>query len=178
MFARWGHFVYRYRWATLVGSAVLLALSIGGLLMGGTLTSGGPLTSNLESSKAANLVTTVWHGREKLHYLNAEPINAIADRWISQYDQPRVRALADLKKALEEDPMDKPSVVYATYISTTPERLWSEAKGPERTALQDWLDLFNQFDNSTRRRAAKLRRTQRPRRPIAMRTLPRSGPSR
>jgi type VI secretion system protein ImpH len=23
------------------------------------------------------------------------------------------------------------------------ERLWSEARGPERTALQDWLDLFN-----------------------------------
>jgi hypothetical protein len=40
-----------------------------------------------------------------------------------------------------------------------------------------WLDLFNQFGNSTRRRAAKLRRTQRPRRPIAMRTMPRTGPS-
>jgi len=37
-----------------------------------------------------------------------------------------------------------------------------------------WLDLFNQFDNPTRRRAAKLRRTQRPRRPIAMRTVPRT----
>jgi hypothetical protein len=35
-----------------------------------------------------------------------------------------------------------------------------------------WLDIFNQFDNSTRRRAAKLRRTQRPRRPIAMRPQP------
>jgi uncharacterized membrane protein YdfJ with MMPL/SSD domain len=57
MFARWGRFVYRHRWAALVGSAVLLALSIGGLLMGGTLTSGGPLTSNLESFKTANLVT-------------------------------------------------------------------------------------------------------------------------
>jgi Activator of Hsp90 ATPase homolog 1-like protein len=42
----------------------------------------------------------VWRGREKLHYLNAEPINAIADRWISQYDRARVRALADLKTAL------------------------------------------------------------------------------
>jgi RND superfamily putative drug exporter len=58
MFARWGRFVYRYRWATLVGSGVLLAISITGLLMGGTLTSGGPLTSNLESARAGNLVSS------------------------------------------------------------------------------------------------------------------------
>jgi len=40
-----------------------------------------------------------------------------------------------------------------------------------------WLDLFNQFDNSTKRRAAKLRRTQRPRRPIPMRPQPRTDSS-
>jgi DNA-binding transcriptional ArsR family regulator len=40
----------------------------------------------------ANLVTTVWRGREKLHYLNAAPINEIAERWINHYDQPRVTA--------------------------------------------------------------------------------------
>ena len=91
------------------------------------------VSKHLAVLEEANLVTTVWHGREKLHYLNAEPINAIADRWISRYDQPRVRALADLKKALEETPMDKPSVVYATYISTTPERLWQALTEPEFT---------------------------------------------
>jgi RND superfamily putative drug exporter len=58
MFARWGRFVYRFRWATLAGSAVLLAISVAGLLMGGTLTSGGPLTSNLESARAGNLITS------------------------------------------------------------------------------------------------------------------------
>src|SRR5229473_1094790 len=58
MFARWGRFVYRYRWATLAGSGVLLASSVAGLLMGGTLTSGGPLTSNLESARAGNLITS------------------------------------------------------------------------------------------------------------------------
>jgi hypothetical protein len=48
-------------------------------------------------------------------------------------------------------------------------------KGRQRDDLLGiWLDLFNQFDNSTKRRAAKLRRTQRPRRPIAMRPLPRT----
>src|SRR5712692_4042634 len=58
MFARWGRLVYRYRWATLAASGVLLAISVAGLLMGGTLTSGGPLTSNLESARAGNLITT------------------------------------------------------------------------------------------------------------------------
>jgi len=58
VFAGWGRLVYRYRWATLVGSGVLLALSIAGLLMGGTLTSGGPLTSNLESARAASLTSS------------------------------------------------------------------------------------------------------------------------
>jgi DNA-binding transcriptional ArsR family regulator/uncharacterized protein YndB with AHSA1/START domain len=91
------------------------------------------VSKHLAVLEEANLVVTVWRGREKLHYLNAEPINAIADRWISRYDQPRVRALADLKRALEETPMDKPSVVYATYISTTPERLWQALTEPEFT---------------------------------------------
>ncbi len=57
MFARWGRFVYRFRWATLVASGLVLGISIAGLLMGGTLTSGGPLTSNLEAAKAGNLIT-------------------------------------------------------------------------------------------------------------------------
>ena len=91
------------------------------------------VSKHLALLEAANLVTTVWRGREKLHYLNAEPINAIADRWISQYDRARVRALADLKTALEDSQMDTPSFVYATYISTTPERLWKGLTEPEFT---------------------------------------------
>src|SRR3984893_10220704 len=58
MFASWGRFVYPYRWATLAGSGMLLAISIAGLLMGGTLTSGGPLTSNLESARAGSLISS------------------------------------------------------------------------------------------------------------------------
>jgi DNA-binding transcriptional ArsR family regulator len=60
------------------------------------------VSKHLAVLEAANLVTTVRRGREKLHYLNPEPINAIADRWISRYDRGRVAALADLKTALEQ----------------------------------------------------------------------------
>jgi DNA-binding transcriptional ArsR family regulator len=66
------------------------------------------VSKHLAVLEQANLVTTVWRGREKLHYLNAEPINAIAERWINQYSRERVRALADLKRALESAPMERP----------------------------------------------------------------------
>ncbi|MCW2734320.1 MAG: putative transcriptional regulator, partial [Mycobacterium sp.] len=75
------------------------------------------VSKHLAVLEAANLVTTSWRGREKLHYLNAEPINAIADRWINQYDRPRVQTLADLKTALESRSMsDRAEFVYTTYI--------------------------------------------------------------
>jgi DNA-binding transcriptional ArsR family regulator len=50
----------------------------------------------------ANLVATVWRGREKLHYLNPVPIHEIAERWIGKYERARLDALRDLKKSLEE----------------------------------------------------------------------------
>jgi DNA-binding transcriptional ArsR family regulator/uncharacterized protein YndB with AHSA1/START domain len=88
------------------------------------------VSKHLTVLEEANLITTVWRGREKLHYLNAEPINAIADRWINQYDRARVQTLADLKTALETEPMSSPEFVYTTYIRTTPERLWQAITDP------------------------------------------------
>jgi len=60
------------------------------------------VSKHLAVLETALLVTTVRRGREKLHYLNPAPINEIAERWISQYDQERVHALSDLKRALED----------------------------------------------------------------------------
>jgi uncharacterized protein YndB with AHSA1/START domain/DNA-binding transcriptional ArsR family regulator len=91
------------------------------------------VSKHLAVLEAANLVTTVRRGREKLHYLNAAPINAIAERWIDRYDRERVRALADLKTALEQGAMDKAEFVYTTYINTTPERLWQALTDPAFT---------------------------------------------
>jgi DNA-binding transcriptional ArsR family regulator len=91
------------------------------------------VSKHLAVLEAANLVTTVRRGREKHHYLNAAPINEIAERWITRYEQDRVHALADLKRALEDTPMDKPSFVYTTYIQTTPERLWQALTEPAFT---------------------------------------------
>ncbi len=91
------------------------------------------VSKHLDVLEAANLITTVRRGREKHHYLNAAPINEIAERWITRYDRDRVRALADLKRALEETTLEKPSFVYTTYIQTTPERLWQALTEPAFT---------------------------------------------
>jgi uncharacterized protein YndB with AHSA1/START domain/DNA-binding transcriptional ArsR family regulator len=100
------------------------------------------VSKHLAVLEAANLVAVVWRGREKLHYLNAAPISDIAERWISRYDRPRVQALANLKKALEDSPMSKPEFVYTTYISTTPERLWQALTDPAFTK-QYWNTSFD-----------------------------------
>jgi uncharacterized protein YndB with AHSA1/START domain len=91
------------------------------------------VSKHLAILEAANLVTTVRRGREKLHYLNAAPINDIGERWITRYEIGRVEALADLKRALEDPPVDKPSFVYTTYIRTTPEKLWQALTEPAFT---------------------------------------------
>ena len=97
------------------------------------------VSKHLAVLEAAGLVVTVRQGREKLHYLNPAPINEIAERWITQYDQPRLEALADLKRALET-PMptdttttDAPAFVYQTYIRTSPEQLWRALTEPAFT---------------------------------------------
>ena len=109
------------------------------------------VSKHLGILEAAGLVATVRAGREKLHYVNAAPINEIAERWINQYDQPRVNALADLKRALESTDMTTqdlategdtaPSFVYETYIKTTPEALFRALTEPAFTQ-QYWQLAF------------------------------------
>ena len=59
------------------------------------------ISQHLDVLEAANLVTTVRRGREKLHFLNPVPLQQIYDRWIRKFERSRLRALRDLKKRLE-----------------------------------------------------------------------------
>jgi DNA-binding transcriptional ArsR family regulator len=61
------------------------------------------VTKHLAILEGANLVVTRRRGREKLHYLNPAPIQAIAERWIRKYERGRIRVLSELKKILEAD---------------------------------------------------------------------------
>ena len=59
------------------------------------------VTKHLVILEEANLVSTQKVGREKRHFINPVPINAIAERWIGKFDRPRLSALSALKTRLE-----------------------------------------------------------------------------
>ena len=59
------------------------------------------VAKHLAILEQANLVAVQWRGREKLHFINPVPINAVAERWISKFEAPRLNALSTLKRTLE-----------------------------------------------------------------------------
>lgn len=60
------------------------------------------VTKHLAILEEANLVTTIKHGREKLHYLNPVPIHQIGERWIRKFERGKLAALGELKRQLEK----------------------------------------------------------------------------
>jgi RND superfamily putative drug exporter len=61
MFARWGRLVYRFRWATLIASALLLGLSVVAILTGARLTSSGNFGADLPAGQANKLINDEIH---------------------------------------------------------------------------------------------------------------------
>lgn len=61
------------------------------------------VSKHLAVLEKAELVATVWRGREKIHYLSPVPLQAIYDRWIRKFEAKRLDALAALKTTLERD---------------------------------------------------------------------------
>ncbi len=60
------------------------------------------VTKHLAILEDANLVATIKHGREKLHYLNPVPIHQIGERWIKKFERGKLEALSELKRKLEK----------------------------------------------------------------------------
>ncbi|WP_239138581.1 ArsR/SmtB family transcription factor [Actinoplanes regularis] len=105
------------------------------------------VTQHLDVLQEANLISTVRHGREKLHYLNPVPIHELQQRWIAPFEQPRLRALDTIRRHAEEPQMStaKPTFVYVTYIHATPERVWEALTDADLTGaywghsnVSDW----------------------------------------
>jgi uncharacterized protein YndB with AHSA1/START domain/DNA-binding transcriptional ArsR family regulator len=103
-------------------------------------------SQHLAVLEGASLISTVRRGREKLHYLNPVPLHDIGERWITRFELPRLRALANLKQRAEEQDMTgRPEFVYVTYIRATPEQVWHALTDAELTAdywghsnISDW----------------------------------------
>lgn len=62
------------------------------------------LSKHLAMLESADLVVAVWRGREKLHYLNPVPLQALPERWVTTTARERSAALAALQRALEDTP--------------------------------------------------------------------------
>ncbi|MFF4862684.1 ArsR/SmtB family transcription factor [Streptomyces sp. NPDC001231] len=93
------------------------------------------VTQHLAVLEAANLVSTVRRGREKLHYLNPVPLHEIQERWIDKFERPRLSALGAVKRRAEEAMADSPSYVYVIYIESTPETVWDALTDADLTAV-------------------------------------------
>jgi uncharacterized protein YndB with AHSA1/START domain/DNA-binding transcriptional ArsR family regulator len=91
---------------------------------------------HLRILEAAGLVVSRKVGREKLHYLNAVPVQLIHDRWVSKYTRPSAAALAALKQILERTGFmpPAPKQIYQIFIRATPEQIWDAITKPEFTA--------------------------------------------
>ncbi|MEU0599881.1 metalloregulator ArsR/SmtB family transcription factor [Streptomyces sp. NPDC006393] len=111
------------------------------------------VTQHLAVLEAANLVSTVRRGREKLHYLNPVPLHDMQERWIERFERPRLSVLGAVKRRAEETAekaaegtmTDKPTYVYVTYIESTPEAVWDALTDADLTAaywghsnVSDW----------------------------------------
>ncbi|MGW3288972.1 ArsR/SmtB family transcription factor [Streptomyces sp. NPDC001002] len=92
------------------------------------------VTQHLAVLEAANLVSVVRRGREKLHYLNPVPLHEIQERWIDKFERPRLSVLSAVKRRAEEAMTDKPTFVYVTYIRSTPEKVWDALTDADLTA--------------------------------------------
>jgi DNA-binding transcriptional ArsR family regulator len=58
------------------------------------------IAKHLAVLEAVDLVVPVWRGREKLHYLNPVPLQALPARWVTGSARQASQALAALQRAL------------------------------------------------------------------------------
>ncbi|MCW7505509.1 ArsR/SmtB family transcription factor [Leptospira paudalimensis] len=58
-------------------------------------------SQHIEILVKANLVTVVWKGREKLHFLNPVPIYEVYERWVRKFEENRLGFLHEIKTQLE-----------------------------------------------------------------------------
>jgi uncharacterized protein YndB with AHSA1/START domain/DNA-binding transcriptional ArsR family regulator len=110
------------------------------------------VTQHLDVLGQARLVTVVRRGRERLHYLNPGPIHEIEERWISEFDRPRLDMISAIRNRAEEYAMTDttatasvPTYVYVTYIRASPEQVWHALTDADLTArfwghanVSDW----------------------------------------
>jgi RND superfamily putative drug exporter len=123
MFARWGRLVYRFRWATLIASALLLGLSVVAILTGATLTNSGNFGADLPAGQANKLINDEIHpqgapARSSLTLIFSSPSLTAADPGFRSALQDAVAPLdSDSRVAAVRTPYNVPQIQQAAFIS-------------------------------------------------------------
>ncbi|HEX3507956.1 MAG TPA: MMPL family transporter [Candidatus Dormibacteraeota bacterium] len=123
MFDRWGRFVYRRRWAVLVVSAVMLGLSIAGILAGGTLAGNGGFGANLAAGQTQKLITAEIQpdqaptGSNMDLIVVSKTLSATDPAFQSAVEQSIAGLKADPRIAGIDTPYSVPPVAQSSYIS-------------------------------------------------------------
>src|SRR6478736_2590032 len=123
MFDRWGRFVYRRRWATLIVSGFLLGLSIAGILTGGTLAGNGGFGANLAAGQTAKLITAEIQpeaaptGSNMELIFTSPTLSATDPSYQSAVEQSIAPLLTDSRVAGADTPYNAPPGAQSSYIS-------------------------------------------------------------
>src|SRR5229473_1998511 len=125
MFARWGRFVYRTRWWMLVFSAVLLGLSIGGVMTGGNLAANGNFGADLPAGKASKLIQQEMRPNQ-VTSSSSEITLLFGSTTLLASDDAFKSALEQAVAPLETDP--RVTSVYTPYNVPDPSNLMSRDK--------------------------------------------------
>jgi RND superfamily putative drug exporter len=123
MFDRWGRFVYRWRWATLVVSGVLLGLSVAGILTGGLLAGNGGFGANLAAGQAAKLITQEIRPEQAATGSNmdlifsSDTLKVTDQEFQSGVTQALAPLLQDSRVTGADTPYNVPALAQSSYIS-------------------------------------------------------------
>lgn len=123
MFDRWGRFVYRRRWVVLFLSAILLGLSVAGILTGGTLTGNGGFGASLAAGQADKLVTQqiqptqAASGSSLELIFSSDTLTATDPAFRSAVEQAIDPLLGDLRVTGVDTPYNVAAAAMSSYIS-------------------------------------------------------------
>jgi len=123
MFARWGRFVYHFRWAVLIVSGLLLALSVVGVVTGAQLTGNGGFGADLPAGRAAKLINDEIPAQQSLTgssltLIFASPTQTVTDPGFeSELSGEMAKVSADPRVSAVRTPYNVPQVEQAGLIS-------------------------------------------------------------
>jgi uncharacterized protein YndB with AHSA1/START domain/ribosomal protein S18 acetylase RimI-like enzyme/DNA-binding transcriptional ArsR family regulator len=88
-------------------------------------------SKHLALLERAELVVAIWQGREKLHYLNPVPLQAVYDRWIRKFEGKGLEAPARSRTRSEQ--VGNRGFLYQSIIAATPGQVWRALTTPALT---------------------------------------------